>query len=372
MKIWVGQNELLRGIHVVQKAVPTKSVMPILKGILIVAENNKVKLVANDMQLGIETTIKAQVIQPGRVVIDSKIFGDIVRRIKDEYVEFSVDEKLSVEIKCENLEMKIVGFNANDFPDVPKVREENTITVNEGIFSNMIKQTVFAVSKSEHLQVITGELIEIKENEIIMAATDGYRFALRKQLVREELSKDIKVTIPGNSLMEIGKLLSGDSTRDIKITLEDRYALFVIDDTKIVTRLLQGKYLNHDVVMPKDYDTKIIINTKDLLDALEITSIFAQNSNTGVRFSIRNDKLKIFSNADIGHIVKEINTDFFGEDLEIAFNISYLIEGLRVIDDEEIEFCFSKGSKSPGVIKPISDKRYEYLILPIRINEHRN
>lgn len=372
MKIRISQSGLMRGINVVQKAVPSISVMPILKGILLIAEDDSVKLVANDMQIGIETELDAEVIEPGSVVIDSKIFGDIVRKIKDEYLEIIVDKKLSINIKCKNLDMKLVGFSGSDFPQIPKVKEENIIAISENTLNEMINQTVFAVAKSEHLQVITGQLIELKEKEITMAATDGYRFALRKQYYDNDQCKSSRIIIPGDSLKEIKKLLSTDSEREIKVALEEKHALFIIDNTKVVTRLLQGDYINTDIVMPKSYETKMKLKTRELLDALEITSIFAENSNSGVILRITDDSLKVSSRADIGSIVKEVDIELEGEDLEIGFNIRYLIEGLRVIDAEEIVFSFSKGSNSPGVIKPISDVKYEYLILPVRINTYNS
>ncbi|WP_425447215.1 DNA polymerase III subunit beta [Dethiothermospora halolimnae] len=372
MNIKITRNELLMGINAVGKAVPSRSTMPILKGILVIAENNEVRLIANNMQLGIEVKLEAEVSCSGKFVIDAKIFSDIVRKIKDEYIEIEVNEKLSVEIKCDNLQMKLMGLSANSFPEMPEVGEENTVYIKEGVLNEMIRQTVFAVSKSEHLQVISGELVEIKKDKIIMASTDSYRFALKKQFCENELKEDTKAIIPGDSLVEIGKLLSNDSNEEVKVVLEDKHALFIIDNIKVVTRLLDGEYLNHDVVIPKEYKTKISINKSNLQEALELAAVFTQNSGTDVRLNITDDKLKISSNADIGNIVKEIDIELEGEDLEIGFNVSYLLEGLKVIDDSEIMICFAGGSSSPAVIIPNKDIGYEYLVVPVRIRSYNS
>lgn len=367
MKLIIDKDELFRGINIVQKAIPSRAVMPILKGILLIAEGNTLKLVANDMQIGIETQLNAKVIDPGSIVVDSKIFGDIVRKIKDETVEITVNERQNVYIKCSDLEMKIVGFNSSEFPELPVVKEEDFININESVFSKMIRQTVFAVSKTEALSIITGELVEIENNNITMVATDMYRVAISKHSFKNTLNKSIKAIIPGSSLSEIQKLISEEGNKDISIALEDKHALFIIDRTKLVTRLLNGDYLNYSSTIPTEFSTTVRLKVSDLLYALEITSVFAQDKL--VRLNISDDGLKVSSNTEVGNIVKEVRIDLEGEDLEIGFNIRYLIEVLKVIDSEEIDMHFTS-SKSPGLIKTTDKRDYEYLVLPVRMHSH--
>lgn len=365
MKIIIEKSELLKGINIVQKAIPSKAVMPILKGILLVAENNKLRLIANDMQIGIETYLNAEVIEPGSIVIDSKTFGEIVRTIRAETVEISINEKQEVMIKCEDLEMKIIGFNANEFPELQIVKEEDFIVIDESVLSKIIKQTVFAVSKTETLSIITGELIEIENSNITMVATDMYRVAIRKHYFKNTSNRQVKAIIPGNSLSEIYKLITEEGHREVKIALEEKHALFVIGKTKFVTRLLHGEYLNYDATIPKEFTSIVRLKTNELLYALEMASIFAQDKL--VRLSITDEKLKISSHTEVGNIVKEVKIDLNGEDLEIGFNIRYLIEVLKVIDCEEIELCFSS-SVTPGLLRTIDNNHYEYLVLPVRMH----
>jgi len=368
MHLVIEKSELLKGINIVQKAIPAKAVMPILKGILLISEDNKLKLIANDMQICVETHLNAKIIEPGGIVVDSKIFSDIVRKIKDEKVEIILSEKQLVGIKCKDLEMKIIGFNAKEFPELPIVKEDDFIIANENIFSKMIKQTVFAVSKTEALSLTTGELIEIQDKNITMVATDMYRVAIRKYFFNNPSNKYVKAIIPGNSLAEIQKLISEDGNREIKIAIGEKHALFIIGRTKLVTRLLHGDYLNYDAIIPKEYSTTIRLKTQDLLYALEMASIFAQDKL--VRLSITDDILRISSDTEVGNMIKEINIELNGEDLEIGFNIRYLIEVLKVIDCEEIEFNFSSNI-SPGLIRTIENAHYEYLVLPVRMHQGR-
>lgn len=367
MKISIKKSELLKGINIVQKAIPSKAVMPILKGILLIAEKDKLKLIANDMQISIETCLHAEVMQTGSIVIDSKTFGEIVRRIRAETVEISVNEKQEVMIKCEDIEMKIIGFNSKEFPEIPVVKEEDFIVIDESVLSKIIKQTVFAVSKTEALSIITGELIEIENSNITMVATDMYRVAIRKHNFKNTSNRQVRAIIPGNSLSEIYKLISEEGHREVKIALEEKHALFVIDKTKFVTRLLHGDYLNYEATIPKEFTSIVRLKTNELLYALEMASIFAQDKL--VRLSITDEMLRISSHTEIGNIVKEVGIELDGEDLEIGFNIQYLIEVLKVVDCEEIELCFSS-SVTPGLLRTIEDSHYEYLVLPVRM--HKN
>lgn len=369
MKIRIRKNELMNGINVVQKAVLSRSNMSILKGILIVAENDHIRLVSNNMELGIEITMDGEVLESGSVVIDCKTLADIVRKIRDEYIEMMIDRDFKITVNCKDLKINLFGYHSVDFPELPAVKEDDYIFISQNLLSSMIRQTIFAVSKAEHLRAITGVLIEIYKNEIIMAATDGYRFALRKYYDKGLRNKEAKVIVPGNCLLEIEKLFNKESEKKpVKIYFQERYTVIHTGKAKIVTRLLQGNFINHNSVMPQNYETEIEINTADLIYALEIVSIFALNSNTGVIFDISADKLKITSKGEIGNIIKEVRIKLTGRELVIAFNISYILDMLRVIDEKQIKICFSKGSNSPAVIKPVSDISYEYLVLPIRIN----
>ncbi len=370
MRIKTDREQLLQGLNAVQKAISGSSIMPILRGILIRGENNLIYLTANDMQLGIEIAIKGTVLEPGSIVVDGRLFWDIVKRLKDEFIELRLTDKHQIEIKSKELDLSLKAFDSVDFPQLPTIPEANAVFIDEGHLNKMIKQTGFAVSKGEHMQSITGCLLEVLNDEIIMAATDGYRFALARHHCSNTTGMEAKAIIPGSSLIQIGKLLSAEEGRTVKIALQDKYAALCFDNIKIITRLLQGSFISHRSVIPIEFETQIRVNTKDILYSLEITSIFASYSNTGVKLEISDDELLIHSNAGIGSISKRLNIEKKGKDLVIAFNNSYLLEGLRVFDEDEALICFANGSNSPAVIKSVANDAYEYLILPVRLSNN--
>jgi DNA polymerase-3 subunit beta len=235
----------------------------------------------------------------------------------------------------------------------------------------MIKQTVFAVSKTQAHFVTTGVLLEIIDNQIIMVSTDMYRLAMRKELLKDRIDKNIKVLIPGSSLLEIGKLLSENGFRKVKIITSDRQVLFIIDNTKIMIRLISGDYIKYDVAFPKEYSTCVKLKANDFLDTLEITNIFNQSGNSLVRLNIRDQILIVSTETELGNMQKDIIVETEGRNIEIGFNARYLIEMLRVINDEEIELYLSS-SILPMVIKTVGNSDYSYLVFPVRLNEKNN
>lgn len=368
MRIRVKQQELEKAINIVQKAIPIRTVIPIGRGIYLNAQNNILNLIGNDLQIGIETYIDAEVINPGGVVIDAKIFGDIVRKIKDEYVNISVDNNYHVEIQCENLQIAIMGLDPTEFPCLPNIIEGSSVVISENIISNMIKQTVFAASKTQSNFITTGILLEITNNCIIMVSTDMYRLAMRKEPLSHIIDKNIKAIIPSSSLLEISKILSENGHRKVEIVMGDRQALFIIENTKIMIRLISGDYIKYDVAFPKEFTTSVRVKTNEFLDTLEITNIFTQNGNNLVRFSIKDQVLKVSTETELGNMAKEINAEANGKDIEIGFNVRYIIEMLRVINDEEIELNLSS-SILPMVIKTVGTNDYSYLVFPVRLHE---
>ncbi len=371
MRFKIEQRELMKGMGIIQKAVQTNSAMAIHKGILISAENNSVQLIAANQQLEVQTELEARVSKAGSIVLDAGFLGAVVRNVRDQCLEISVEDNFSVEIKGVDLQMILVGLDPQNFLHSPEILEANSVVLKGSILSQMIKQTAFAVSKAEHFQAITGVLMEVDGDEMILAATDGYRFALSKQHLKNRFNGKIKIIIPGSSLAEVGKLLNNDPSIEVKISLSDQYASFLINKTMVFTKLLQGDFVNYQGIMPIHYESKVQVKTRNLLEALEIISVFAQRNHTGVKFNITNEKIKIFANGNIGNILKQVGIELEGLPInEIAFNVTYLIEGLKAIEEEQVKLCFLKGSNSPMVIRPVSNVQYEYLVLPIRIQRY--
>ncbi|SHH30461.1 DNA polymerase III subunit beta [Tepidibacter thalassicus] len=365
MKIICNQKLLANKVGTVQKGVSNKTTIPILKGILIETIDNKIKLIGNDLELGIETFLDGEIIEEGSIVIDSKLFGDIIRKLPDSFVEITTDTENNVYIKCENSEFKIKGHSSEEYPKLLDVDENRFYEISQNLFKNMIKQTVFAISQDETKPILMGELLEIENNNISLVAIDGYRLAIRSDKI-ENFIGNSKVIIPGKALNEVNKILSEEG--NFKIAFTDKHCLFLIKDTKIITRLLEGEFINYRQLIPREYNLRVQVNTKKLLNSIERASLLAkEGKNNLVKFSIRDDNMIITSNSEIGNVYEEVPILLEGEDLDIAFNSRYFIEALKIIDSEEIYLEFTT-NVSPCILKPVDEIEYIYLLLPVRIS----
>jgi len=367
VKIFCSQRNLNNSVNIVQKAVSTKTTLPILKGILLEASNNKLKLVGNDLDIGIENTIDCEVIEEGSIVISSKLFGDIIRKLPDADVMIEVDSSNNVTIKCQNSEFKLIGQSSLEFPELPYIEKDNNYLISQDLLKNMIRQTIFATSQDETRPILTGVLIETNENNISMVAIDGYRLALRKAYINTNITN--KAVIPNKTLNEVIRIIGNDCDGDVEISFTDKHILFTINETKIISRLLEGEFINYKQIIPKECKSKVLVKTNDLLDSIERASLLAkEGKNNLIKLSIKDDIIDISSNVEIGSVKELVNIKLEGEDIEIGFNSKYLIEALKVIDSESIIMEFTT-SVSPCIIKPSDNNNYTYLVLPVRLSK---
>lgn len=363
MKVACSKENLTEGINTVQKAVSAKSTLPILEGILLDA-TDELKLTGNDLELGIECRVPADVQETGSIVINSKIFGDIVRRLPDSEVFIEVTNNNMVVIECENTHFEIKGLPPEGFPALPEIKKENAFVISQEILRNMIKQTIFAVSIDENRPILTGSLMEYKEKTLTFVSIDGFRMALRNHSTENE-AENIKVVIPGKTLNEILKILQ-PVKEDVSIYSTNNQILFDMKNCKVVSRLLEGEYLNYKSIIPNDHEIRIRVSTKELLAGIERASLVTVDEKRyPVKFNISDDKMIITSNTDIGAVREEIRIEMDGGKIDIGFNPRYFIDALKVIDDEKIEIFFTS-SVGPCTIKPIDDDSFAYMILPVR------
>ncbi|WP_026476755.1 DNA polymerase III subunit beta [Alkaliphilus transvaalensis] len=364
MRFSCPQKNLLNSISIVQKSVSSKSNLPILKGIYLEATSGQLKLIGTDLEIGIESIIEAEVLQEGSIVIDAKLFSEIIRKLPDATVDISIEDDHQVLIKCENSKFNILSQSANDFPELPVVEEEQIYEIPQELFRNMIRQTVFATSQDESRPILTGVLMEIEEEKLNMVALDGYRLALRRGKISADSS--YKVVIPAKTLNEISRIMNVDEEEPIKIALTENHGLFTIGNTKLISRLLEGEFINYNQILPKEYKSRIKINTKNFLNSIERASLLGREGKSNlVKFSVGDDKMVITSNSELGKVYEEIGIHLTGKDLEIAFNAKYFIEALKSIDDEEIYLDLTT-NVSPGIIRSIHNDNFIYLVLPVR------
>lgn len=364
MKIICSREQLIEGISIVQKAVSTKTTLPILEGILLEAQD-EFKMTGNDLELGIECFINADIREKGSIVLNSKMFGDIVRRLPDSEVLVEVKENNTVIIECDNSHFEVRGLPSDSYPALPSIKRENTFKVSQKIVREMVRQTLFAVSIDENRPILTGSLIECLENEITFVSIDGFRMALRKSKNNKADSK-FNVVVPGKTLNEIVKILQ-PVEEEITIYSSQNQILFDMGKCRVVSRLLEGEYLNYKSIVPKEYETKVKANTRDILSSLERASLItADEKKYPVKVNILDDKIIISSNTEIGAVREEIRVEVNGNNMDIGFNPRYFIEALKVIEDEEVEIYFTS-SIGPCTIRPLDGDAYAYMILPVRI-----
>jgi len=364
MKIICSKENLLEGINVVQKAVSTKTTLPILEGILLEADE-KLKMTGNDLEIGIECYVEADVRKKGSIVLSSRMFGDIIRRLPNSEVMIEVKENNSVSIECENSLFEIKGIAPEGFPAIPSVNKENGIKMSQRVIKDMIKQTIFAVSTDENRPILTGSLFEYRSGKFTIVSIDGYRLALRMMPTESE-TEDRNLVIPGKTLNEIAKIIQAVD-EDLFIYTTDNQILFDMGNCILVSRLLEGEYLNYAGIIPKEHETKVTVNTKELLACFERASLVITNDERRypVRLNVSDDKIVITSNTEVGNVREEIRTEMEGRELEISFNPRYFVEALRVIDNEMVNIYFTT-SIGPCTVKPLQGEEFAYLVLPIR------
>ena len=373
MKIVCEKEKLLKGINSVVRGVPTRTTMPILEGILIQTNDNELKLTSYDLELGIEYTMECEVKEEGNTVVNSVMFSEIIRKLPDTDISIELNENNLLVIECEGSLYKLSTMNPDEFPELPKIVIENSIETDQTVLKNMIRKTIFAVSIEENRPIFTGCLFEVINNSLNVVAIDGFRMGWVSNKL-SSASNNFKAVIPGKTLNEVNKIIL-DSFDNIKIGVSKNQAIFEMENCKIVTRLLDGEFLNYASVIPSNWDTRIRVNKNYLQNCFERVSLISSSSiekekKYPVKISIDVGKILISCTNQTGDAKEEIYTETEGKELEIGVNPKYFLDALKAIDDEEIFISFGTNI-SPCVIKPVDEtsKDYTYMILPIRMKE---
>ena len=363
MKIICSKSNLLNGVNTVSKAVPSKTTMSILECILIDANKGEIKLTANDMELGIETVIDGEIKEKGIIALDAKIFLEMVRKLPDNDVTIETDATYKATITCEKAKFNIVGKSGEDFSYLPQIERSESIVVSQFTLNEIIRQTIFSIADNFTNKILTGELFEINGDVLKVVSSDGLRISLRKiQLKNSYPAK--KVIVPGKTLNEVSKILAGDIDKDVNIFFTDKHILFEFDNTTVVSRLIEGEYLKIDNILSADYETKIKLNKKEFLGCIDrSTLLIKEGDKKPIILNILDDVMELKMNSIVGSLDEELDISKMGKDLMIGFDPKFLIDALKVIDDEEIEIKLLN-SKAPCFIKD-DEENYIYLILPV-------
>lgn len=368
MKFTCSQQTMSKALNTVSKAVSNRTTLPVLKGILIEAKaDGSLIMSASDLEISIRKKTNAFVEEEGSVVVGSKLFGDIIRKLPNEDISVSTSENGSVIISTSSSEFTVVTFPVDEFPKLGEREEGNReLAFDKDIFKDMVRKTSFAASIDESKGVLVGILTEINQNSVSMVALDGFRLSLAREKMTS--AEDDRFIISAKIMNEISKIISEDESEEsLIISMGDKKAVFTIGDTDIMLRLMEGEFIRYRDIIPKENDINVIIGRELLLESIERASLLArEGKNNLIKMAVKNDFLTITSRSEEGNVREEIAMEKTGDDLEIGFNSKYVMDVLKAIDDEEISMKFKTGT-SPCLVTPVEGDAYEYLILPVRI-----
>lgn len=369
MKFSCDKNTLSEVVSNVQKSVSTRSNVPVLEGILIEANTDgTLKLFGNDLDLAMESQMTAAVTEPGSVVINARFFGDVIRKLEDNVFYFQADQDCNIQMKCGTAEFSVMGISSHEFPEIAPVEEKDSFSIPDKVLKNMIKNTIYAVCLDENKVALTGSLFEIEDGVLSVVSVDGYRLALRKETL-EAPCKDQSFIIPSKVLNEVMKILK-DSDHEVKIGISENKVQFQIENYKLISRLLEGEFLNYKQILPTQSKLKVFANVKKMSDCMERAALMIANESTKypVRLSVKTDKIHVSCVSRFGKMMDTAEAITKGDDLEIGFNYRYLLDALKACECETVVMEFST-PHSPCIIKPEKGDQFIYLVLPVKMKD---
>ena len=370
MKLICSKANLLKGVNIVSKAVPTRTTMAILECILIDASTNEIKLMANDMELGIETKIEGEIVERGVIALDAKIFSEMVRKLPDNDVTIETDSSFKTVISCEKSKFNIIGKSGDDFSYIPYIERNDSIVISQFTLKEVIRQTIFSISDNDNNKIMTGELFEINDNQLKVVSLDGHRISIRTIELKNHYENK-KVIVPGKTLQEISKIIPGSAEEDVIIYISDNHIVFEFETTTVVSRLIEGEYFKIDQMLSSDYETKVRINKRELLDCIDrATLLVKEGDKKPIIMNITDGNMELKINSFIGSMNEDIDIEKDGKDIMIGFNPKFFIDALRVIDEEEVSL-YMVNPKAPCFIKD-EEGTYTYLILPVNFSTSNN
>ena len=348
MNIICDKTLLSAAIDGVSKAVTLRSTIPVLEGILLKAEGFQLTLTGYDLEMGIVTTIEANVKEPGEIVLNAKLLSSMVSRMPAGQISIVSTDSGKTKIESGVAQFEIQSLPAADFPDLPNTGADETLTLPTGVFRDMIDRTLYAVSQDEKKPAHTGELFEIEPDKLTLVALDGYRLAIVERPV--QAVKDIRIIVPSKTMTEVSHLLPNDDQELVHICANRRYVVFMTGGYTIMSRLIEGEFLNYRNVIPEGSRTRVTLDVKEFVETIERAS--------GGRVVVR-------CQTNLGRVVDEFGAQCEGEEVEIGFNNRYLLDALRNARTDQVRMELS-GPLSPVKVLPAEGQDFLYLVLPVR------
>lgn len=367
MKFTVNKKEITEAVLNIQRAVSSKTSIPVLEGILIKTGELCIEMSAYDLELGIKTIIPATGIQSGTAVLSAKLFSEIVRKSPAEIISVEVDEKHATTIISGNSNFSIIGFLPEEFPELPKLEDSTSFTIASKTLKSMIKQTSFAIAESDAKPIHQGGLFNLQGGQLDMVAVDGYRLAKRTELItfQEELS----FVVPGKTLREVNALLKDDDD-EIEVAAGKRHVLFKIGNYTVTSSLLEGEFLNYQATIPNDTAIEVIVNTRKVIDSVErVSLLITDRLKSPLRCTFEDDSIKFLCTTAMGRASDQIEAKINGENIEIGFNSRYLLDALKNTECDEIKIQLNT-PLSPMKIVPKEGNSFLFLVLPVKLKSN--
>lgn len=364
MKFYCNTSLLNQAIMNVSLAVSQKSGLPALEGILVRAKDGMVRLVGYNLELGITTNIEARITEEGEVVIPAKLLSEIVRKTDSDEIVISCDPRFLVEITGGVSQFTILGMSSLEFPELPSVSDAMAVSITQNKIRSMINQTIFAVSTSDAKPVHTGSLFVLEDNQITVVAVDGFRLALRKEKL--SVGTNASFVVPGRTLTELLKLLSDDD-EVLDIQVSRKHILFNLGDCCVISRLIEGEFLDYNAAIPKDSNTTITVNTRSLISSIERTSLLISDKlKSPLKVAFGDNLVKMSCSTTIGKAYDECPCAIEGGSLEMGFNNRYLMDALKHSDADMVRLELGS-ALSPMKVVPLEDDSFLFLVLPMRL-----
>ncbi len=364
MKFTCLRTDLATAVSNVSRAVSTKASVPALEGVLIKAYGSNLNISGYNLEIGITTDIEASIMKEGEIVLSARLFLDIVRKLPEEIVTVETDDRMVTYITCGRVDYQIVGMSSVEYPDLPSFQQTDGITVNAKVLRDMIRQTVFAVSDNPSKPIYTGSLYEISGGVLRIVAIDGFRMAIRSENVESE--SNTAFVVPGKTQMEVLKLLTDDEG-SVQIIVGQRHITFQIKSYRVISRLIEGTFLDYKSTIPSGTKTELVINTRMMIDSVERMSLLnSDRIQSPVRCKFNENEIRLSCASAVGRASDEINVPIIGESVEIGFNNRYMLEALKNTDSDEVRLILN-GPVSPIVIRPVKGDSFLNIVVPVRL-----
>ncbi|HXV43990.1 MAG TPA: DNA polymerase III subunit beta [Anaerolineae bacterium] len=378
MQVSCLQENLAKGLSIVGRAVASRSTLPVLSNVMLATDNGQLKLSATNLEIGINCWVGAKVIEEGAITVPARLLGEFINSLPPERIDMKLDESTqTLNLRCARFESNIKGIDAQEFPIVPTASiGDVALRLEPSSLKAMIDQVVFAAATDESRPILTGVLVQFNEDNLTMAAADGFRLSVKAATLKQNFGDMMEVIIPARALMELGRV-TGDQEQPVEviITPARKQILFHLQDIDLVSQLIEGKFPDYNQIIPKGYATRSVMDTGSFLKAVRVSHLFARDSANIVKLEITptGDELMngritlVATSAELGDNVADVDASIEGNPMEIAFNAKYLIDVLSIIDSPQVVLETSAAS-SPGVLRPIGDDQFTHVIMPMHIS----